>query len=92
MALDIWSKNDIRNIILAVNAAAPAATPEHDATYEAGYEAALVSLASAFDVHLVKNGRLRTPGVVIPGSRLAVSYRAEKDMQRFLARREEWGQ
>ncbi len=100
MSLDVWSRDDIRNIILAANAArndiAAGAAQVSDnagtrgdlgASFEAGYEAALVTLATAFGIPLVSAGRLRTPGVVIPGSRLAVSYRAERGLARLLQRR-----
>lgn len=101
MSLDLWSRDDIRNVILAANAASAeaanhAARPDADAaaasdqrdTYRAGYEAALVALATAFDIPLVSRGRLRSPGVVIPGARLAVSYRAEHGLARLLQMRE----
>ncbi len=101
MSLDIWSRDDIRNVILAANAAsadvaqramdrsetAPQTQPLTD--YRAGYEAALMTLATAFGIPLVSNGRLRSPGVVIPGGRLAVSYRAEHTLARLLQKREE---
>jgi hypothetical protein len=101
MALDIWSRDDIRNVILAANAAsadvanlAMSAQAEGQdaatlATYRAGYEAALATLATAFGIPLVSNGHLRSPGVVIPGGRLAVSYRAEHSLARLLQTREE---
>lgn len=101
MSLDIWSRDDIRNVILAANAAsndvarraAPAGdgaaqTSDTDSTYRAGYEAALVTLATAFGIPLVSGGRLRTPGVVIPGARLAVSYRAERGLAHLLRMRD----
>jgi hypothetical protein len=102
MSLDIWSRDDIRNVILAANAAsadianrtlnrgedAPQ-TQQHLTDYRAGYEAALMTLATAFGIPLVSNGRLRSPGVVIPGGRLAVSYRAEHTLARLLQEREE---
>ena len=102
MSLDIWSRNDIRNVILAANAAsadvahramdrseAAPETQQHLNDYQAGYEAALMTLATAFGIPLVSNGRLRSPGVVIPGGRLAVSYRAEHTLSRLLQEREE---
>jgi hypothetical protein len=102
MSLNIWSRDDIRNVILAANAASGDAairamdysatapeTQEHLATYRAGYEAALMTLATAFGIPLVSNGRLRSPGVVIPGARLAVSYRAERGLAHLLQAREE---
>ena len=101
MSLDIWSRDDIRNVILAANAASAdvanralgrseqAAEAQHLTDYRAGYEAALMTLATAFGIPLVANGRLRSPGVVIPAGRLAVSYRAEHTLARLLQEREE---
>jgi hypothetical protein len=102
VSLDIWSRDDIRNVILAANAASAdiaqrtmarsEPTPEtqqHLTDYRAGYEAALMTLATAFGIPLVSNGRLRSPGVAIPGGRLAVSYRAEHALARLLQEREE---
>lgn len=102
MSLDIWSRDDIRNVILAANAASAdvanraldrsEAAPEaqqHLTAYRAGYEAALMTLATAFGIPLVANGRLRSPGVAVPGGRLAVSYRAEHTLSRLLQTREE---
>ncbi len=102
MSLDIWSRDDIRNVILAANAAsadiANRAIDRSDSTpeageqllsYRAGYEAALVTLATAFGIGLASRGRLHSPGVVIPGGRLAVSYRAERSLSHFLQLREE---
>lgn len=104
MSLDIWSRDDIRNVILAANAASAdvanraidhsAEAPEaqqHLTDYRAGYEAALITLATAFGIPLVSNGRLRSPGIVIPGGRLSVSYRAEHTLSRLLQEREEIG-
>jgi hypothetical protein len=102
VSLDIWSRDDIRNVILAANAAsadvaqraiersdpAPVAQ-QHLTDYRAGYEAALMTLATAFGIPLVTNGRLRAPGVVIPGARLALSYRAEHRLAQLLQEREE---
>ena len=98
MSLDIWSRDDIRNVILSANAAAggdnkrPPALSDAGETpdFRAGYEAALATIAEAFGIPLASNGRLRTPGVVVPGARLAVSYRAEKTLSRLLRQREEW--
>lgn len=98
MALDIWSRDDIRNVILAANAAgagqmeqtAAVAGEEGTDAFQAGYQAALETLARAFDIPMNSDGRLHTPGVVIPGGRLAVSYRAERALQRLLQQREEW--
>lgn len=100
MSLDIWSRDDIRNVILSANAASTAiadraAQDSHSVAvssdaagaYRAGYEAALVTLATAFGIPLVSAGRLRTPGVVIPGARLAVSYRAERRLAHLLQTR-----
>lgn len=90
MSLDIWTREDIRNILLAANAAttevvdqALEATPgasssETIVAYRDGYQSALATLATAFGIATGRNGQLRTPGVVVPVSRLAVSYRAEK--------------
>ena len=102
MSLDIWSRDDIRNVLLAANAASAgvanralthnALVPEVQVnltTYRSGYEAALVTLATAFGIPLVANGHLRSPGVVIPGGRLAVSYRAERGLAHLLETREE---
>jgi hypothetical protein len=102
MSLDIWSRDDIRNVILAANAASADVavralsgdevapdTHEHLANYRAGYEAALMTMATAFGIPLASNGRLRSPGVVIPGARLAVSYRAERGLAHLLQSREE---
>ena len=50
---------------------------------------AIVALATAFGIPLAANGRVRSPGVVIPGGRLAVSYRAERGLARLLQTREE---
>ena len=97
MSLDIWSRDDIRNVILAANAASAdiaqrtiarsdptAESQQHLTDYRAGYEAALMTLATAFGIPLVSNGHLRSPGVVIPGARLSVSYRAEHSLARLL--------
>lgn len=102
MSLDIWSRDDIRNVILAANAAsadvASRAIGRSDSTseaqenltsYRAGYEAALMTLATAFGIPLVASGRLRSPGVVVPGARLSVSYRAERTLAHLLQTREE---
>jgi hypothetical protein len=93
MCLDVWSRDDIRNVILSANAASagcPDMEGEQPDGYRAGYEAALAMLAAAFGIPLSANGRLRTPGVIVPGARLAVSYRAEKALSRLLSQREEW--
>jgi len=102
MSLDIWSRDDIRNIILAANAAsADAAMQARNAddsstaqqvlsAYRDGYEAALIAVATAFGIPLADGRRLRAPGVVIPASRLSVSYRAEQALNRLLAAHEEW--
>ncbi len=95
MTLEAWSRDDIRNILLATHAAR--GTPPqgghgdtHSADYEAGYEAALVMVASAFSIRLRSgNGRIHAPGVVIPAARLALSCRAERALERFLESREE---
>ncbi len=90
MALDIWTRDDIRNVILATRAAGVASGDDSPvgrddpSAYQAGFDAALAALAQAFGVPLVRNGQLRTPGVVIPVTRLAVSYRAEKALARLL--------
>lgn len=102
MSLDIWSRDDFRNIILAAQAAnaepgipnghgTDAEAPEQGwYAYRAGYEDALLTLASAFGIPIKADGRLRAPGVVIPASRLSVSYRAEQALLRLLQSREEW--
>jgi hypothetical protein len=102
MSLDIWSRDDIRNVILAANAASadtamravdlseqPPEAQERLTSYRAGYEAALLTIATAFGIPLGSRGRLRSPGVVVPGARLSVSYRAEKRLAHFLQVREE---
>ena len=98
MSLDIWSQDDIRNVILSANmtngdlpvrAVGNGEEPRDPAAYRAGYEAALVTVATAFGIPLGGNGGLRAPGVVIPAGRLALSYRAEKALYRLLASREE---
>lgn len=101
MSLDIWSRDDIRNVILAANACAPATEvvapdeapvelADSGSAYQAGYEAALAAMATAFGIPLAGKGRLRSPGVVVPGARLAVSYRAAMTLERLLRQREEW--
>jgi hypothetical protein len=102
MSIDIYSRDDIRNVILATSAANARSTGETGggettdagserlAAYRSGYEAALMSLATAFQIPIVANGRLRRPGVVVPVARLAVSYRAEMALARLLTAREEW--
>ena len=67
MSLDIWSRDDIRNVILAANAASADVavramsgdevapdTHEHLANYRAGYEAALMTMATAFGIPLAR--------------------------------------
>ena len=97
MSLDIWSRDDIRNVILAASAAgsggdqgAPVGQAAPAEAYRQGFEAALATLSMAFGIPVRENGRLRSPGVVVPGARLAVSYRAEKTLERLLRQREEW--
>lgn len=103
MSLDIWSRDDIRNIILAANAASAdmvmraeqntgddALATERLRAYRDGFEAALATLATAFGIPLAGSRGLRAPGVVIPASRLSVSYRAEHALNRLLASAEEW--
>ncbi len=101
MSLDIWSRDDIRNVILAANAASADAAMRviKDETspavqgalhaYREGYEAALMTLATAFGIPLSSGRHLRAPGVAIPAARLAVSYRAEQALARLLESGEE---
>ena len=99
--LDILRVEDVRNVILAANAAegdvagqyfghVESTGQEHRQAYQAGYEAALVAIAQAFGIPLRSGGQLRAPGVAIPGGRLAVSYRAEQSLLRLMQQREEF--
>jgi hypothetical protein len=103
--LDILTVEDVRNVILAANAAVgEIACRDYGEggvldgaeggrqVYEAGFEAALAAVAAAFGIPLSATGRLRTAGVVIPGGRLAVSYRAEQSLRRLMMEREEFVQ
>jgi hypothetical protein len=101
--LDILRVEDVRNVILAANAAAGdvagrvfgeggvlAGAQADRQSYQAGYEAALATVASAFGIPLSPNGRLHATGVAVPGGRLAVSYRAEQSLRRLMIEREEF--
>lgn len=104
MGLDMWCKDDIRNVLLAANAAngeiarraIEAESLEEQprlelAAYRSGYEAAIITVAAAFGIPLADaRGRFRAPGIAIPAARLSVSYRAQKAMEQLLEGREEW--
>ena len=101
--LDILRVEDVRNVILAANAAegdvacgyfgdagVSGAVQAAREAYQAGYEAALATVALAFGIPLSSGGQVRSPGVAIPGGRLAVSYRAEQSLRRLMKEREEF--
>jgi hypothetical protein len=71
MSLDIWSRDDIRNVILAANAASAdiAARSGVDLIdYRAGYEAALMTIALAFGIPLVQPRRKDTDRLSLENS------------------------
>lgn len=80
MSLDIWSRDDIRNVLLAL-AAATDATDASD-EYRRGYASALTALGLAFGIRAEPSVRVRF--VEQAPARIPISCRAEQALTRLL--------